>query len=401
MQISDAVVHLGEETAFEVRAKANALESQGIDVVHMELGEPDFDPPEHIREAAIKAIQDGLLTYSPSKGLPEVREAFADYFSRVNNIPMTRTEVVVTPGEKPILYLGMVATINPGDEVIYPEPASPIYKSIIEFQGAKAVPLPLKEEHGFRFEHEDLWRLANDKTKVIILNSPGNPTGSVLTEHDMVVVSEVAKEYDCWIISDEKYSGYLYDGLTQQSILRLPGMRERTIVISAMAKTYAMSGWRIGFGVMPEAMANHITRLLNNSMTCTSKLSQLAGKAAVEGPQDFIEEMKAEFEDRRDLIVQGLNSIENVVCPKPSGAYFVFPNVREFGWTSRDIETYLLQKANVATLSGTAFGKYGEGYIRLSYTCGKDQIEKAIESIDKALENLPKLETFRQPHYTG
>lgn len=401
MQIADGLSRLGEETAFEVRAKANALEAQGIDVVHMELGEPDFDPPRHVRDAAVDAIQKGLTQYTPSKGLPEVREVFAHCFSKLHQIPLTRTEVVIAPGEKPILYFGLVAILNKGDEVIYPEPASPIYKSVIEYFGGKAVPLPLREELDFRFEHEDLWRLANDKTKVIILNSPSNPTGSVLTEHDMVVISEVAKEYDCWIISDEKYSGFLYDGRTQKSIITQPGMEDRTIVISGMSKTYAMSGWRLGFGIMPAGMANHMTRLLNNSVTCTSKLSQIAGLAALEGPQDYVEKMREEFEDRRDFIVQGLNSIENVICRKPCGAFYVFPNVREFGWTSRDIEMYLLQKANVATLAGSSFGRLGEGYVRLSYTTGKEEIEKAIEQMDQALRNLTKLETYRKPAYSS
>jgi aspartate aminotransferase len=401
MQIADSMSLLGEETAFEVLAKAKALEAQGIDMIHMEIGEPDFDTPQFIKDAAKQALEDGFTHYTPSKGLPEVREVFADHIVQTRRVPVSRTQVVITPGAKPILFFGLIATVNPGDEVIYPDPGFPIYKSVIEFLGAKAVPLPLKEEVGFRFQHEDLWRLANERTKMIIINSPQNPTGGVLTEHDLVVISEVAKEFNCWVMSDEVYSTILYDGRKHQSIIGLPGMMERTILAEGHSKSYAMTGWRLGYGVMPEGLASHITRLVNNSCSCTAAFAQVAGRAAYEGSQDCIEAMRSEFEGRRDIIVEGLNSIDNVTCLKPSGAFYVFPNFKEFGWTSRDIETYLLQKANVATLSGTSFGRYGEGYIRFSYACSKDTIEKAIDRVDKALANLPKLETYRQPVYAS
>jgi aspartate/methionine/tyrosine aminotransferase len=401
MQIADSMSLIGEETAFEVLAKAKALEAQGIDMIHMEIGEPDFDTPQFIKDAAKRAIDDGYTHYTPSKGLPEVREAFADYIVQTRRVPVTRSEVVVTPGAKPIIFFGLMATVNPGDEVIYPDPGFPIYRSVIEFLGAKAVALPLKEEVGFRFQHEDLWRLANDRTKLIIVNSPQNPTGGVLTEHDLTVISEVAKEYDCWVISDEVYSKILYDGRKHLSIIGLPGMQERTILIEGHSKTYAMTGWRLGYGAMPEGLASHITRLMNNSVSCTAAFTQIAGKAAYEGPQDCVEEMRAEFEARRDLIVEGVNSIEHIKCLKPGGAFYVFPNFKAFGWTSRDIETYLLQKAQVATLAGTSFGPYGEGYIRLSYACSKETIERGIERIDKALAKLPKLEAYRQPIYAS
>lgn len=401
MQIADSMSLLGEETAFEVLAKAKALEAQGIDMIHMEIGEPDFDTPQFIKDAAVQALKDGYTHYTPSKGLPEVREVFAKFIERTRKIPVTRSEIVITPGAKPILFFGLMATVNPGDEVIYPEPGFPIYKSAIEFIGAKAVPLPLRESVGFRFQHEDLWRLANDRTKVIILNSPQNPTGGVLTEHDLVVVSEVAKEYDCWVMSDEVYSTILYDGLKHNSIVGLPGMKERTILVEGHSKSYAMTGWRLGYGAMPEGLASHITRLVNNSVSCTASFAQIAGRAAYEGPQDCIREMRQEFEERRDLIYAGLNSVDNVTCLKPSGAFYAFANFKEFGWSSRDIETYLLQKANVATLSGTAFGKFGEGYIRFSYACSQETIEIAIDRIKVALKNLPKLETYRQPIYAS
>ena len=401
MQIADSMSFLGEETAFEVLAKAKALEAQGIDMIHMEIGEPDFETPEFIKKAAKKALDDGYTHYTASKGLPEVREVFADYIIKTRRVPVTRSEVVITPGAKPILFFGLMATINPGDEVIYPDPGYPIYRSVIEFLGARAIPLPLKEECGFRFQHEDLWRLANERTKMIIINSPQNPTGGVLTEHDLVVISEVAKEYNCWVLSDEVYSKIIFDGRKHQSIIGLPGMQERTILLEGHSKTYAMTGWRIGYGVMPEGLASHITRLMNNSCSCTAAFTQIAGRAAYEGPQDCVEEMRAKFESRRELIVEGLNSIANVTCQKPGGAFYAFPNFKEFGWTSRDIETYLLQKANVATLAGTSFGKFGEGYIRFSYACSREMIEKAIERVDKALANLPKLETYRQPIYAS
>ncbi len=401
MQIADSMSFLGEETAFEVLAKAKALEAQGIDMVHMEIGDPDFDTPEFIKGAAKKAIDDGYTHYTPSKGLPEVREAFAERISKTRGVPVTRSEIVITPGAKPIIFFGLMATINPGDEVIYPDPGFPIYRSVIEFLGAKAVPLPLKEEVGFRFAHEDLWRLANDRTRLIIINSPQNPTGGVLTEHDLVVVSEVAKEYNAWVISDEVYSTILYDGRKHLSIIGLPGMKERTILIEGHSKTYAMTGWRLGFGTMPEGLASHITRLMNNSLSCTAAFTQIAGKAAYEGPQDCVAKMRDEFEARRNLVVDGLNSIENIACQKPAGAFYVFPNFKQFGWNSRDIETYLLQKAQVATLAGTSFGPFGEGYVRFCYACSQEIIEKAIKRLDKALKNLPKLETYRQPIYAS
>ncbi|MFH1675912.1 MAG: pyridoxal phosphate-dependent aminotransferase [bacterium] len=401
MQISDSMSFLGEETAFEVLAKAKALEAQGIDMIHMEIGEPDFDTPEYIREAVKRAVDDGYTHYTPSKGLPEVREVFADYISKTRGIVCSRSDIVITPGAKPILFFGLMATINPGDEVIYPDPGFPIYRSVIEFLGAKAVALPLREEVGFRFRHEDLWRLANERTKLIILNSPQNPTGSVLTEHDLVVISEVAKEFDCWVMSDEVYSTILYDKLKHRSIIGLPGMKERTILVEGHSKSFAMTGWRLGYGVMPEGLASHITRLMNNCCSCTAAFTQIAGRAAYETDDGSREKMRSEFEERRGLIVDGLNSIENVTCQKPSGAFYTFPNFREFGWHSRDIETYLLQKAQVATLSGTSFGKYGEGYIRFSFACKKETIERGIERIRVALKNLPKLESYRQPIYAS
>lgn len=401
MRIADSIGLLGEETAYEVLAKAKALEAQGIDMIHMEIGEPDFDTPKFIKDAVKKAIDDGYTHYTPSKGLVQVRETFAEYISRTRGIPVTRSEIVITPGAKQSIFFGLIATVNPGDEVIYPDPGFPIYRSVIQFLGAKPVPLPIKEECAFRFKHEDLWRLANEKTKMIIINSPHNPTGGVLTEHDLVVISEVAKEYDCWVLSDEVYSKIIYDNRKHQSIIGLPGMRERTILVEGHSKTYAMAGWRIGYGVMPEGLASHVTRLMNNSASCAAAFTQIAAKAAYEGPQDCVDEMRAEFEIRREIIYEGINSIEGVVCQKPGGAFYIFPNFKQFGWHSRDIETYLLQKAQVATLAGTAFGHNGEGYLRLSYACSRETIEKAIERLRNALGNLPKLESYRQPIYAS
>ncbi len=399
MQIADSMAHLGEETAFEVLAKAKALEAQGIEMIHMEISEPDFDTPKFIIDAAKKALDDGYTHYTSSKGLPEVREVFADYILRTRRVPVKRSEIVITPGAKPMLFFGLQATINPGDEVIYPDPGYSKYKSIIEFLGAKAVPLPLREDIGFCFRHEDLWRLANENTKMIIINSPQNPTGGVLTDHDLVVISEVAKEFDCWVLSDETYSTILYDGLTHRSIIGLPGMKDRTILVEGLSNSYSMAGWRVGYGAMPEGLSSHVTKLMNNCASCTVAFAQIAARAAYEGPQDCITDMMKELDERRELIVAGLNSIDNVSCIKPAGTFYAFANFREFGWTSRDIETYLLQKANVAALAGTCFGKFGEGYIRFSFACPQDTIERAIDSVSKALENLPKLETYRQPIY--
>ena len=392
---------LGEENAFEVLAKAKALEAQGIDMIHMEIGEPDFDTPQFIKDAAKKAIDDGYTHYTPSKGLVQVREAFAARIGRTRDIHSTRSEIVITPEAKPMIFLGLLATINRGDEVIHPDPGFPIYRSVIQFLGAKAVPMPLREENGFRFQHEDLWRLANDKTKMIIINSPQNPTGSILNEHDLTVISEIAKEYDCWVMSDEVYSTILYDNLKHHSIISQPGMKERTILVDGLSKAYAMTGWRVGYGVMPEGLASHVTKLMNNSASCTAAFTQIAAQAAYEGPQDCLQEMLNEFAQRRELMVDGLNSIDGVHCLKPDGAFYVFANFKQFGWNSREIETYLLQKAQVATLSGTAFGQYGEGYLRFSYACSKPTIEKGIERLRTALANLPKLETYRKPIYAS
>ncbi|HEX9746513.1 MAG TPA: pyridoxal phosphate-dependent aminotransferase [bacterium] len=399
MQIAKSMANLGQENAFEVLAKAKALEAKGIDMIHMEIGEPDFNTPQYIKDAAIQALQDGHTHYVASKGIPEVRHAFAEYIAETRNIPCTQTEIVVTPGAKPIVFFGLLATINPGDEVVYPDPGYPIYKSVIDFLGAKAVPLPLKESVGFRFQHDDLYKAVNEKTKMIIINSPQNPTGGVLTEDDLNVIADVAKEFDCWVMTDEVYSRILYDGHEHKSIVSIPGMLDRTIMIEGHSKTYAMTGWRLGYGVMPEGVASHVTRLMNNSNSCTAAFTQLAGVAAYEGPQDEVEAMRQEFEERRDIIVDGLNSIEHVKCEKPLGAFYVFPNFKEYGWDSADIETYLLQNAHVATLAGTSFGKFGEGYIRLSYACSKEQIEKAIERIRDAMKNLPPLETYKQTVY--
>jgi len=399
MQISNNVIRLGEETAFEVQAKAKALEATGIDMIHMELNEPDFDTPDHIQQVAMEAIKKGLTRLTPSKGIPEVREIFADHIMSTRKIPIDRSGIVITPGSKAILFYTLLATLNPGDEVIYPDPGFPLYKSVIEFLGAKAIPLPHREtiENGFRFDHEDIWRLANEKTKAIIVNSPHSPTGCVLTEHDLVVISEVAKEYDCWVISDEVFSMLMFDGKSHKSIIGLPGMRDRSVLIEGFSNNYAMSGWRVGYGVMPEGLASHITRLVNNSVTCAAAFAQVAAKAAYEGPQDCVEKFKAELEEGRELIVAGLNSIPHVTCSLPGAGYHVFANFKEFGWSSRDIETYLLQKANVAALSGTSFGKYGEGYMRFNFSGSTEMIEKAVAKIDTALENLPKLESYRQP----
>lgn len=399
MQISNNVVRLGEETAFEVHAKAKALEATGVEMIHMELSEPCIDTPAHIKEAAIKAIQDELIQLTPSKGIPEVREVFADHIMSTRKIPIDRSGIVITPGSKAILFYGLLATVNPGDEVIYPDPGFPMYKSVIDFLGAKAVPLPHREENGFRFNHEDIWRLANEKTRVIILNSPHSPTGGVLTEHDLVVVSEVAKEYDCWVISDEIFSMLLFDGKKHKSIVGIPGMQERTIIIEGFANNYAMSGWRVGYGAMPEGLASHITRLVNNSVASAASFAQVAARAAYEGPQTCVEEFIKGLDSNREMIVAGLNMINNVSCAKPCAGYHVFANFKDFGWTSRDIESYLLQNANVAVLSGRGFGKYGEGYIRFNFSCPSEIIEKAVSQIEKALENLPKLESYRQPIY--
>ncbi|MEM2419820.1 MAG: pyridoxal phosphate-dependent aminotransferase [Candidatus Bathyarchaeia archaeon] len=384
--LADRMAVLGTETAFEVLAKAKALERQGKHIIHLEIGEPDFDTPQNIKEAAVKALYSGYTHYVPAAGIPELREAIAEYISKTRKIPVEPDEVVVTPGAKPIMFFAILACVNPGEEVLYPNPGFPIYESMINFVGAKPVPIPLKEENDFRLDHEYVKKKITKKTKMIILNSPENPTGGVLTKEDLKVIADcIANRDDVIVLSDEIYSRIIYEG-THESIASLPGMKEKTIILDGFSKTYAMTGWRLGYGVMRKDLAEKVTQLMVNSNSCTCAFIQMAGIEALRGPQDSVDRMVAEFKKRREVIVEGLNKIKGITCKKPKGAFYVFPNITGTGMHSKELSDHLLNEAGVAVLPGTSFGKYGEGYLRISFANSIENIKEALKRIEKALE---------------
>jgi aspartate/methionine/tyrosine aminotransferase len=378
---------LGTETAFEVLAKARALEAKGKTIVHLEIGEPDFDTPATIRAAAIQAIEEGFTHYGPSAGLPEVREAIAAYVAKDRGLPVAMDQVVVTPGGKPVLTFAVLACVDPGDEVIVPNPGFPIYESAVRFAGGTPVNLALREERDFRFGAADIEPLLTKKTKMLILNSPHNPTGSVLTPRDLDEIASLVRGREIFVLSDEIYSKILYDG-THESIATRPDMAERTILLDGFSKTYAMTGWRLGYGVMNPTLAKHVARLATNVYSCATSFVQRAAPTALNGPQDEVKAMLSEFRKRREVIVEGLNAIPGVRCPKPAGAFYVFPNVTGLGMKSSLLEQALLEEAGVAALSGTAFGSNGEGYVRFSYA----------NSIENIREGLRRFEAFAQSH---
>ena len=387
MKLADRMSRLGTETAFEVLARAKQLEKKGKNIIHLEIGEPDFDTPKNITDAAIKALKEGWTHYGPSAGLPEVREVIAKYISKTRKINVNPDQVVVTPGAKPIMFFSILALANEGEEVIYPNPGFPIYESVINFVGAKAVPIKLREENDFRLDTNELKKLVTDKTKMIIINSPQNPTGGVLTKDDLKVIAEIVLSKDIMVLSDEIYSRTLYEG-EHHSISSFSGMQEKTIILDGMSKTYAMTGWRLGYGVMREDLAVLIAKLQTNSNSCTASFTQRAGIECLTGPQDEASKMVAEFKKRRDVIVKGLNSIPKISCKTPQGAFYVFPNIKQTGWNSKKLADYLLEEAGVAVLSGTSFGEYGEGYIRISYANSIENIKKGLERIEKTLSKI-------------
>jgi len=392
MNYAARMARLGTETAFEVLARAQALEAQGKSVVHLEIGEPDFDTPVHIREAAIEAMQSGWTHYGPSAGLRDVREAIASYIEKTRGIYAEPDQVVVTPGGKPILFFTMLALLDEGDEAIYPNPGFPIYESVIEFLGAKAVPIRLREERNWTFDVDELASLVTAKTKLLILNSPHNPTGGTLDHAALKAIADLASKHGFWILSDEIYSRILYEG-AHESIAAFPGLRERTIILDGFSKTYAMTGWRLGYGVMAKSLAAHVARLMTNCNSCTNSFVQKAGKAALTGPQDSVDDMVAEFHRRCDRLVAGLNALPGVSCTMPTGAFYAFPNVTGTGMSSGDLARAMLDEAGVAVLSGTAFGKFGEGYLRLSYANSLPNLERALERMGTFLDARLKART--------
>jgi aspartate aminotransferase len=381
LRLARRMARLGTETAFEVLVKARALEAKGHDIVHLEIGEPDFDTPRNVIDSACDALHKGFTHYGPSAGLPQLREAIAQYVSETRGVKATSDEVVVVPGGKPIIFFSILALADEGDEVIYPNPGFPIYESMINYVGAKAVPIRLREEMDFRLDVDELTGLINDRTKLVIINSPQNPTGGVLEKVDIERTAGAIGERNIMLLSDEIYSRLIFEG-QHHSIMSLDGMKERTILLDGFSKTYAMTGWRMGYGVMRADFAAHISRLMTNSSSCTASFTQIAGVEALRGPQDSVEKMCAEFKKRRDVMVAGLNKIRGFSCRLPKGAFYVFPNITKTGWQSKKLADALLEDAGVAALSGTAFGAFGEGYLRFSVANSIENIEKALERVD-------------------
>src|SRR5437667_3085057 len=388
MQLADRAFGLGTESAFEVLAKAKKLEAQGKHIVHLDIGEPDFITPKNICEAAIKSIQNGDTHYTPSAGIFELRQVIADYVSKTRELKFEADNIVVTPGAKPIMFFLILALVERGDEVIYPNPGFPIYESMIQFLNAKAVPIRLREEMDFRLDVDELAGLIDDRTKLIILNSPQNPTGRVLTQHALDGIARAIGDRNIMVLSDEIYSRLIFEG-EHHSIMSIDGMKERCILLDGFSKTYAMTGWRMGYGVMRADLAAHVARLMTNSNSCTASFTQVAGIEALRGPQESVEAMCAEFKKRRDIMVAGLNKIKGFSCRLPKGAFYVFPNIKKTGWRSKKLADVLLDDAGVAALSGTAFGDFGEGYLRFSVANSIENIEKALDRVGEwAKKNL-------------
>jgi len=381
LRLAKRMARLGTETAFEVLVKAKALEAQGRDIIHLEIGEPDFDTPSNIIEAGCDALRKGFTHYGPSAGMMELREVIARYVSETRRVNVTPDEVVVVPGGKPIIFFSILALAEVGDEVIYPNPGFPIYESMINYVGAKAVPMRLREELDFRLDVDELASLINDRTKLVIVNSPQNPTGGVLTKEDIAAVARTIGGRNIMVLSDEIYSRLIFEG-EEHSIMSEDGMKERTILLDGFSKTYAMTGWRMGYGVMRPDLATHISRLMTNSNSCTASFTQVAGVEALRGSQDVVDAMRAKFKKRRDVMVAGLNKIKGFSCRVPHGAFYVFPNITKTGWPSKKLADALLDDAGIAALSGTAFGNFGEGYLRFSVANSIENIEKALDRID-------------------
>jgi aspartate aminotransferase len=387
MELAERMGRLGTESAFEVLARARALEAEGRKIVHLEIGEPDFDTPPHVIEAAERALRDGLTHYCPAPGLPELREAVAAFFARTRGVDAPADRVVVTPGAKPIMFFAIHALCGEGDEVVYPDPGFPMYESITAFAGARPVPVPLREENDFRVDPDELASLVTDRTRLVILNSPHNPCGSALTRDDVERLAGVLADRDLYVLSDEMYWAIRYGG-EHVSIASLEGMRDRTILLDGCSKTFAMTGWRLGFAALPEPLVEPVTRLVINAVSCTAPFTQMAAVAALTGPWEPVDEMVAEFGRRRDVIVSGLSSIEGITCAEPGGAFYVFPNVSRLGVSSKELATFLLDRAGVATLWGEAFGQQGAGYLRMSYANSVENIRGALEAIEAALPEV-------------
>jgi len=384
MELSKSLSRLGTETAFEVLAKAKKLEAEGKKIIHLEIGEPDFETPVHIKEAAKKALDDNYTHYGPSPGLMEVREVVAEHQSLVHKKSISPENVVFTPGAKPIMFFTIMSLIDPGDEVIYPNPGFPIYESMINYVGGKPVPMELKEEKGFNADVDLIEESITSRTKLIILNSPNNPCGSVMDSSDIARIADIAKKNDIVILTDEVYKDLYFEG-RHESVFDFEGMEDRVIILDGFSKSYAMTGWRLGYGVFPKQFVEPISRLITNSVSCTSSFGQMAAKAAILGPQDSVVNMKEEFRARRDIVVSGLNNIKGISCINPKGAFYAFPNIKETGYKSQQLSDALMQEG-VALLPGTSFGKYGEGYLRISFANSRENLREALLKIKNFLE---------------
>jgi aspartate aminotransferase len=387
--LADRMSRLGTESAFEVLARAKAMEAAGRKVIHLEIGEPDFPTADHIVEAAIEALRNGQTHYVPAPGVPPLREAVAAFLERTSRMRISPDRVIVTPGAKPIMFFTIMALCGEGDEVLYPDPSFPMYESITAFAGATPVPIPLREGNEFRIDTDELERLVTDRTKLLIINSPHNPCGSALTRADCEAIADIALRHNLTVLSDEVYWAIRYGDEPHASVLDVEGMADRTILLDGWSKTFAMTGWRLGFGVFPPALVEPITRLVINSVSCTSAFSQYAAAAALGGPWEPVERMVEEFRRRRDVIVAGLNDIPGISCLEPQGAFYVFPNITGTGVTSSELAARLLDDAGIAALSGTAFGRYGEGYLRFSYANSVENIQAALEAVRANLAEAP------------
>jgi aspartate aminotransferase len=388
MTFSQRTAHLKPEGAYQVLARANQLEAAGRDIVHFEIGQPDYPTFENVSRAGIEAIQSGKTRYTPPAGMPSLREVLAEEAGLRRGIDVSPDEVVVSPGGKPNLFFPTLALVEPGDDVIYPNPGFPTYEAMIRVAGGVPVPVPLLEKNQFSFDLDVFDRLINERTKMIILNSPSNPTGGVIPTADLEHIAAKAQEFDSWVMTDELYTRIVYDGLKAPSIASLPGMRERTIIVDGFSKTYSMTGWRLGYGIMPKSLADRVDLLLTHSVGSTAHFTQFAGLEAITGPQDRVDEMVTEYQRRRDVIVDGLNAIPGFTCQKPQGAFYVFPNITATGLGSNELADLILEKAGVALLPGNSFGKYGEGYLRLSYANSIENIHNGLERIRGAIQEI-------------
>jgi aspartate aminotransferase len=390
MTFARRIQHLRAEGAYAVLAKAQALEAQGRDIIHLEIGQPDFETYPHVALAGIRAIATGKTRYNPPSGLPALRQALAAQAGQQRGMAFVPEQVIIAPGTKPMILLPLLALLEPGDEVLYPDPGFPSYEAAIGLAGGKPVPVPLLERRGYDLDLEAFDVLLGDRARAVILNSPSNPTGGIHAPETLAHIADVARDRDLWVLSDEIYARLVYDmpPTELKSIASLPGMAERTIIADGFSKTYAMTGWRLGYGLMPQSLAEKMDLLLTHSVGCTATFTQFAGLEAVQGPQDQVDAVVALFRQRRDLIVDGLNAIPGVRCPVPQGAFYVFPNVEAFGRSSGELADYLLEEAGVAVLPGTAFGRNGEGYLRLSYANSRENISKALEEMARVLEAL-------------